>query len=112
MLCPTSGSLTSDGGVICSSHRDLLFTTKDTKVHKGLPLRSLVKNKKLAQTRGENLIHAVPPDLYLGISLKPLTEPSVQLTCQRRSVSRSRVVFGDFPGKRLSIFDLFSLSGM
>jgi hypothetical protein len=24
---------------------------------------SLVKNKKLAQTRGENLIHAVPPDL-------------------------------------------------
>jgi hypothetical protein len=25
-------------------------------------------NKKLAQTRGENLIHAVPPELYVEIN--------------------------------------------
>ena len=73
--------------------------------------------QKLARARGENSIHAVPPDLYRGISLEPLTEPSVQLTGTDgrlpilRSVLRSRVVFGDIPWKRLSIFDLFSLSG-
>src|ERR1051325_6361966 len=36
------------------------------------------------------------------VSLKPLTELPVRLTCQRRSVSCSRVVFSDFPRKRLS----------
>jgi len=78
MLCPTSESPTSDGRVICS-HGELL------------------KQKILTQTRGENLIHAVPPDLLLrwsskanaflaciettfGVSLKPLTEPLVLLT--------------------------------
>ena len=51
------------------------------------------------------------------VSLKPLTEPPVQRTCTGetslalRSVFRSQVVFGDFPWKRLSIFDLVSLSG-
>jgi len=34
--------------------------------------------QKLARTRGENLIHAVPPDLCLmTYLLEPLTEPSV-----------------------------------
>jgi hypothetical protein len=77
------------------SHRDLLFNThlpwravpgKGTKITKEKPLCTLCPsclNKKLARTRGENLIHAVPPDLSpdprgpLDLSLQPLTEPAV-----------------------------------
>ena len=41
---------------------------------------------KLAHTRGENFLHAVPPDLYSELltrftSLQPLTEQPVSFTC-------------------------------
>ena len=79
---------------------------------------------KLARIRGENLIHAVPPDLcqktlkvFYDISLEPITGLAVPLTCGDGACSvfsdfRSRVVFGGHSWKRFSTCDLFSLSGL
>ena len=68
----TSGPLRSSG-VICS-HGDLLLKIRratfmspcDSEIN--LAVQQL--NKKLAQTRGENLFHAVPPDLSRADSLR------------------------------------------
>jgi hypothetical protein len=50
----------------------------------------LLKQKILTQSRGENSIHAVPPDLSRqGTSLKPVTGPAVPLTHN----SQNQIVF-------------------
>ena len=70
ILCPNSSEpLTSDGCIIFS-HSDLLpppFLLHFRSSENGeVSLRTDGVKTKLARTRGENLIHAVPPDLLHG----------------------------------------------
>ena len=103
----------------CPYRFSLIFALQKTGGRRGL-------KTKLARTRGENLIHAVPPDLSRaleGISsrsehlVSPLTELPVQLTCRQliaeSFLSHARGWFSEVTSlNRFSIRDLFSLLGV
>ena len=67
-LATTSESPTSDGSVIISHGKLLVYGRQRLQTLAFTPTSGDVGvrgelNKKLAQTRGENWFHAVPPDL-------------------------------------------------